>query len=401
MNATLLVKGGLVVVRQNPGSRGLGREVHLEIRSRVAGGESWRFVAREMDVSMETIRRVLRKAGPVPPRWKARAGNHLSLEQREEIRVGLEREESFRTIAKRLGCAPSTVSREVERNGGRAGYRAFRADNRAYAMARRPKPRKLVDSAALADEVNKGLRQRWSPEEIAGRLLVDFPDRPEMRVSPETIYQTLFLQAKGRLKTELVLNLRRGRVQRRPRQRTTVGSIGKMSAMVMISERPAEIEDRAVPGHWEGDLIIGANNASAVATIVERTSRYLLLVELVNGKTAEDVCDAVAAKIIELPVQLRRSLTWDQGTEMASHVRFTIATGVQVYFCDPHSPWQRGTNENTNGLLREYFPKGTDLSRFTQSDLDAVAHEINGRPRQTLGWMKPSEALAELVAPTD
>ena len=219
-------------------------------------------------------------------------------------------------------------------------------------------------------------------------------------MSHETIYQTMFLQAKGRLKTELTLNLRRGRVQRRPAQRTTVGQIGRHPAMVMISDRPPEIEDRAVPGHWEGDLIIGAKNASAVATIVERTSRYLLLVKLVDGKLSESVCAAIAAKIIELPVHLRRSLTWDQGSEMSTHIQFTIATGVQIYFCEPHSPWQRGTNENTNGLLREYFPKSTNLNVYSQDDLDAVAHELNGRPRQTLGWMKPSEKFAELVALT-
>ena len=383
---------------RNMGRRGLGPGVHLEIRRRVARGELRRVIAAEMGVSQETIRQTVRKAGAVPPRRKNRALNQLSADQREQIALGIAAGEKNCAIAVRIGVAASTLSRELNRNGGRDGYRAWAAEARAFEAALRPgRPRKLVDNPELAAEVNRGLAQRWSPEEISGRLKIDFPDRPEMHVSHETIYQTMFLQAKGKLKTELTLNLRRGRVQRRPMSRASESTVGKIPGMAMISERPAEADDRAVPGHWEGDLIIGANNASSVATIVERTSRYLLLIKL-ERSTTDVVCNAVAAKIIELPDHLKRSLTWDQGKEMAAHVSFTVATGVQVYFCDPHSPWQRGTNENTNGLAREYLPKGSDLSIYSQDDLDAIAHELNGRPRQTLGWMKPSEKFAELVA---
>jgi IS30 family transposase len=243
------------------------------------------------------------------------------------------------------------------------------------------------------------LEERWSPQQIGRRLKREYPDQPEMWVSHETIYQSLFVQGRGSLRKELHRCLRSGRATRRPRGRRANGS-GQIPNMVMISERPAEVEDRAVPGHWEGDLIMGSSNRSAIGTLVERHTRYVELLHLPNGHTAAEVRDAMTAKIRELPDHLRRSITWDQGTEMAQHVEFTIDTGMQIYFCDPHSPWQRGSNENTNGLLRQYFPKGTDLSVHTAEHLDAVAAQLNGRPRQTLDWMKPSEKLAELVATT-
>jgi IS30 family transposase len=320
----------------------------------------------------------------------------LSLAEREGIGQGVVGDESFASIGRRLGRSTSTVSREVNANGGRARYRVFGADERAYVNARRPKTTKLVSSPRLARVVEEMLLKRWSPEQIAARLRVEFPNEPEMRVSHETIYQSLFVQPRGWLRKELAVALRSGRAKRRPQGRTPRG--WRLAGLPMISERPAEADDRAVPGHWEGDLIIGKNNQTGIATLVERSTRYVMLVKI-DDLTAETVCAAVAAKIIELPVHLRRSLTWDQGSEMANHAEFRIATGLPVFFCDPHSPWQRGTNENTNGLLRQYFPKSTVLSIYSQAHLDAVAAELNDRPRQTLGWMKPWEKLAELVAP--
>jgi IS30 family transposase len=319
----------------------------------------------------------------------------LTVAEREEISRGLRAGESLRWIAGRLGRSASTVSREVERNGGRRRYRAWRAEGRADRHARRPRPAKLARNRALRQVVERLLTARWSPQQIAWQLRHDHPHDREMRVSHETIYQSLFVQGRGALRAELTRCLRSGRAQRRPAGRARPG--GGLADMVLLSERPAEVDDRAVPGHWEGDLIIGKANRSAIGTLVERQTRYVLLVALPQGRTAEAVRAALVERILTLPEQLRRSLTWDRGTEMAEHVRFTIDTGVQVYFCDPHSPWQRGTNENTNGLLRQYFPKGTDLSVHDQAHLDAVAQELNGRPRQTLGWMKPSEALAALL----
>jgi IS30 family transposase len=320
----------------------------------------------------------------------------LSLEDREEIAEGLAGGESFAVIGRRLGRATSTISREVNANGDRNRYRVFRADARAYDNARRPKVRKLDGNPKLAAVVTEMLVKRWSPQQIAARLRVEFANEPEMRVSHETIYESLFVQPRGWLRKELTVGLRSGRVKRRPHGRTPRG--WRLDGLPMISERPAEADDRAVPGHWEGDLIIGKNNQTGIATLVERSTRYVMLVKI-SDLTAETVCSAVAAKIETLPVELRRSLTWDQGSEMADHVHFTIRTGLPVFFCDPHSPWQRGTNENTNGLLRQYFPKSTDLSIYSQAHLDDVAAELNDRPRQTLGWMKPWEKLAELVAP--
>jgi IS30 family transposase len=339
---------------------------------------------------------VLRKSGGVKARTRPRSRLRLSLPEREEISRGLVAAESYRTIAMRLGRAPSTISREVAANGTRESYRSWRADARAERQAARPKQAKLLRCRRLRAAVERGLRKRWSPAQIATRLVRDFPADPEMRVSPETIYQSLFVQSRGALRQELARFLRSGRTYRRPAGRTS--GVGQLKEMLLLSDRPAEVADRAVPGHWEGDLILGGRHQSAIATLVERQTRFVLLVPLPHGRDAEAVKDALLRAVRKLPGHLRRSLTWDRGKEMAAHVPFTIASGVQVYFCDPHSPWQRGTNENTNGLLRQYFPKGTDLSGYTPAQLNTVAAELNGRPRQTLGWQTPAEAFARAVA---
>lgn len=320
----------------------------------------------------------------------------LGLEEREEIGRGLVAGETFSAIAARLGRAVSTISREVEANGGRRHYRCVRAHVRAHERARRPKVAKL-DHLPLCELVTEWLLELWSPDEIAQRLRREFPDDPMMQVSHETIYQSLFVQGRGELRRELHRCLRSGRATRRERGPRRAGSIPNM---VMISERPAEAEDRAVPGHWEGDLIMGKANRSAVGTLVERSTRYVMLLHLGEGKEADKVADAMAKAIATLPTQLVRSITWDQGSEMAHHERFGIDTGIQIYFCDPHSPWQRGSNENTNGLLRQYMPKGTDLSVHTAADLQRIADSLNNRPRKTLDYLKPSEKLAELFADT-
>jgi transposase, IS30 family len=305
----------------------------------------------------------------------------------------------LRAIAQRLGRAPSTVSREVKANGGRTTYRGWRAHRRAAELAKRPKVAKLAGCARLRAQVETWLEEElWSPTQIAAQLRIEFPDDPIMRVSPETIYQSLYVQGRGALRKELAACLRTGRAIRRNRSR--IERRGQITDMVMISERPPEIEDRAVPGHWEGDLIIGKNSTSAVGTLVERSTRYVMLLHLDGDHTAETVRNAMTTKIKTLPEHLIRSVTWDRGKEMAQHAVFTVDTGVAVYFCDPHAPWQRGSNENTNGLLRQWLPKGTDLSVHTEAELDTIAHKLNNRPRQTLGWMKPSQALAQLVAPT-
>jgi len=320
----------------------------------------------------------------------------LTLLEREEISRGIAEDVSARTIAARLGRDPSVISREIARNGGRSDYRAHQAAERAERMVRRPKARKLEANQRLHDAVAAGLAADWSPEQIAGRLRVDHPDDEAMRVSHETIYQALYLQARGELATELKLALRTGRAERVPRGRTRPKQ-ARIAGMVNISQRPPEVADRAVPGHWEGDLIIGKRGKSQVATLAERTSRFTKLVRVPYDRTADRVAGRLAAEVEHLPEDLRRSLTWDQGVEMAAHAKFTIATGIPVYFCDPHSPWQRGLNENTNGLLRQYFPKGTDLSGYTQVELDTVADRLNTRPRKVLGWMTPAEKLNELL----
>jgi IS30 family transposase len=366
----------------------------------VADGMRAADVAREVARSASIVQRVIREAGGVARRldWDPSPAR-LSAAEREEIRAGLEVDESLRTIARRLGRAPSTVSREVNANGGRRHYRGWRAHRRAGDLARRPRLAKLARCRRLRDQVEAWLADElWSPTQISAQLRIEFPDDPMMRVSPETIYQSLYVQGRGALRKELAACLRTGRAIRHNRSRVDRG--GRIADMVMISERPAEVADRAVPGHWEGDLIIGKAGRSAVGTLVERSTRYVMLLHLPGDHGAETVRNAMAGKVKTLPEHLARSITWDQGTEMAQHRQFSVDTGVEVYFCDPHSPWQRGSNENTNGLLRQWMPKGTDLSVLTEADLDTIAHKLNNRPRQTLGWMKPSQRLAELVAPT-
>lgn len=310
---------------------------------------------------------------------------------------------SIRTIAAELGRSPSTISREIRRNrtvlaDGRWYYRPHAAHARAQTRKPRPKPGKIGTSPELREYIQDLLGRRWSPEQIAQQLRRDFPDRPEMHVTHETIYQALYVQGRGELRRELTRALRTGRAMRKPRRQAQQRQPRFSTPMVMISDRPAEAEDRAVPGHWEGDLIVGKDNGSAIGTLVERTTRYLLLVHLPHGRSTDLVRDALVDTVKTLPTHLKRSLTWDQGSEMGRHHEFTLATDIPVYFCNPASPWQRGSNENTNGLLRQYFPKGTDLSRHSREHLDTVAAELNSRPRKTLDWETPAERLAKLLA---
>ena len=323
----------------------------------------------------------------------------LRFEEREIISRELSRnpECSTRYIGKLLGRHHSTIAREVDRNGGVREYRAIEAQRRADDNRLRPKERKLEALPRLHDAVNDGLREKWSPKQISERIREDHPDEPEMRVSHETIYECLYLQARGELRTQLTLALRQGRTRRVDRSRAT-STRGKIQDMVNISERPKEADDRVVPGFWEGDLIIGKGGKSQIATLVERTTRFVMLVRIPYDRTAERVAALLARKMGTLPDFMRDSVTWDQGKEMARHADFTIRTGMPVYFCDPHSPWQRGSNENTNGLLRQYFPKGADLSLHSQEEFDRVAAQLNGRPRQALGWRKPIEVFNDLLA---
>ena len=331
------------------------------------------------------------------------SGLRLSFAEREEIACLVAAGHSARSIARELGRAPSTITRELNRRRGPDGrYRASTAQAAADASARRPKPAKLAINARLRVEVQARLELHHSPEQIMRRLRQDFPDDPEMWVSHETIYQSLFVQGRGALRRELTTCLRTGRALRRPRRQaagTRAARTRRIPDMVNISERPAEVADRAVPGHWEGDLILGSvASGSAIGTLVERATRYVLLLHLPDNHTALTVQQAMVAKMSELPEQLLRTLTWDQGIEMTNHARIAAATGLDIYFCDPHSPWQRGTNENTNGLLRQYFPKGTDLSRWGPGYLDNIAAELNNRPRKTLDWRTPAEALDQLLS---
>jgi transposase, IS30 family len=368
-----------------------------EIRRLHRDGLSHKEIAARLGHRYVEVYSVLRVSAGSSELTYAPSRARLSLTDREEIRAGLERGETYKAIAAALGRATSTISREVTHNGGRTGYRAIWAHRRASRCARRPKPFKL-DHPALFAQVREWLTLCWSPQEISKRLRLEYPDDPMMRVSHEAIYHSLYVQGRGELRRELTRCLRTGRAERRPQGHDE--NRGKIPDMVMISERPAEVADRAVPGHWEGDLIMGRANRSAVGTLVERSTRYVLLLHLPKGKNATDVRNAMTEAIATLPTKLARSVTWDQGKEMAKHRDFTIATGVPVYFCDPHSPWQRGSNENTNGLLRQFLPKGADLSVFSRADLDEIERKMNGRPRKTLDWLNPSEKLKELIATT-
>jgi IS30 family transposase len=344
-----------------------------------------------LGVSLSGVVRVVQARGGLPPRARTRARAALSLRERELIADGLAAQESRRGIARRLGRAPSTISREILRNGARTPttrtYHPATADGRAWTRAARPKPRKLTTHRALCRVVAAKLEADWSPRQIARWLVKTHPTEPTMHVAAETIYRTLYVQTKATLRAELVAHLRRGQRRRRPLQQQPRAG-GRIPNAVSIAARPPESDDRRVPGHWEGDLLAGANN-SYIATLVERASRYVLLVK-VRGKDTRTVTRALARRINRLPARLKASLTWDRGSELAAHARFTLATDVRVYFCDPHSPWQRGTNENTNGLLRQYFPKGMDLTAVTQRQLNAVELRLNTRPRETLGFETPA-----------
>ena len=375
----------------------LSPEAIDEIWVRLRAGHAAKPTARQLGISTSTVRTYLLRCGGIRPAPRRRAPRRLTAQEREEISRGLAAGMSLRAIAAQVGRAPSTISREVATNGGPHRYRAGRAEQMAWARATRPKACRLAGNPVLRAIVEDKLRRRWSPQQIAGWLKLTYPNDPEMQVSHESIYRTLFVQSRGALRRELTAHLRTGRVIRRPRGVRLPDGRGGRPGILNISERPAEAEDRAVPGHWEGDLVFG-KNMSPVATLVERSTRYLMLVALPGGNhTADVVADALAAAVAHLPTQLARSLTWDQGHEMAQHQRFTTATGIQVYFCDPKSPWQRGSNENTNGLLRQYLPRRLDFRTLTQADFDAIAQELNERPRQTLGFKTPSQALAEVL----
>jgi IS30 family transposase len=362
-------------------------------------GESLHQIAQLFDRHHSSVRGILAASGGIRPRSRCRSPRALSLAEREEISRGLVTGQSIRGIATSLGRSASTISREVRRNEGPEGYRAAQADQAAWDRARRPKTCKLMRHRTLARHVAGKLQRRWSPEQIAGWLKRCSPDEASDQVSHETIYQTLYIQSRGALKKELLAHLRTTRAMRHSRHHTQkTDNHGRICGTVSISERPAAVEDRAVPGHWEGDLLFGDRN-SQIATLVERQTRYVMLVK-VDGKDTQTVIDALIKHAHRLPKELYRSLTWDRGKEMADHRRFTLATDIQVYFCDPRHPWQRGSNENTNGLLRQYFPKGVDLSGVTQAKLNAVARELNERPRQTLGFETPAERFQQAVAST-
>ena len=379
--------------------RRLGSETRRELMRLAAQGKSYSEIVAELDVSVGTITAVLRPLGGVIRKETLTpSGVRLSLEERVEIKIGLERGSSFAQIAAGLGRHRSTICREVNANGGRVAYRPMVASEEAWRRARRPKATKLSVNPSLCERVQTDLERLFSPQQIVRRLRLDFGDDASMSISHETIYKSLFVQGRGELRNELTRCLRSGRTKRRPRGR--LERRGQIPDKVMISDRPAEVADRAVPGHWEGDLIMGKDNDSAIGTLVERSTRFVMLLHLPDGRSAEQVRDAMTRTIQTLPAALVRSITWDQGKEMAQHARFRIETGVPVYFCDPHSPWQRGSNENTNGLLRQYFPKGTDLSTHDAATLQQVADSLNSRPRMTLDWRTPAEKLAQLVATT-
>jgi IS30 family transposase len=397
----------------------VAREARRRFWVFVREGLSTEDAAVAAGVSVTSARRWFRQCGGMSPLSLApppARGYRLSLAEREEIAIGVAQQRSLRAIATAIGRSPSTVMREIDRNGsgahyrrlhrpggdrrggvGVAHYRATAAQRRAEHRARRPKPAKLAGNDRLREWVQARLEAKDSPEQIAHRLPLEFPTDPEMRVSHETIYQSLYVQGRGALRRELTAALRTGRAVRRPRRRVDERR-ARIPNMVSISERPAEVADRAVPGHWEGDLIVGADHASAIGTLVERTTRFVMLLHLPERHGAAEVEQAMAQAMSRLPTFLRKTLTWDRGSEMANHARITEATGLAIYFCDPHSPWQRGSNENTNGLLRQYFPKGSDLSIYPADYLDYVAMQLNNRPRKTLNWQTPAEALDALLS---
>jgi IS30 family transposase len=367
-----------------------------ELWNRWRTGQCVSDIARALERRNKSgVQRILALGGGISPPVRRRAAGALRLEEREEISRGIAAGRSIRRIAALLGRAPSTVSREVKRNAGRGAYRASEADAGAWARALRPKRCRLATHGRLRWRVAQKLALQWSPEQISGWLKQEFASDQDMQVSHETIYKSLFVQARGALKKELMAHLRTRRQMRQAKGGTAMHGLGQIVDAVSIRERPAEVEDRAVPGHWEGDLLSGANNTH-IATLVERHTRFAMLIK-VEGKDTATVVDALAKHVRRLPAQLRRSLTWDRGKEMADHKRFTLATDVKVYFCDPRSPWQRGSNENTNGLLRQYFPKGKDLSIYPQAYLDKIAKRLNQRPRQTLGFVSPADKLAEVL----
>jgi IS30 family transposase len=362
-------------------------------------GESLQKIAELFDRNHSSIERILGERGGIRPAPRCRSKVALTLAEREEISRAMMAGHSIRSVATRLGRAPSTICREINRNGGRGWYRANGADQAAWDRARRPKICKLAENRRLANIVAGKLQGLWSPQQIAGWLNLTYPEDENYHVSHETIYRSLYIQARGALKKELLQHLRRTRAMRRSRHHTQkTETHGRITDTVSISERPATVEDRAVPGHWEGYLLFG-NSTSQIATLVERHTRYVMLVK-VAGKDTETVINALIKNARKLPQELYKSLTWDRGKEMAAHKRFTLATDIKVYFCDPHSPWQRGSNENTNGLLRQYFPKGTDISNYSQAQLNAVARKLNGRPRKTLNYETPAERFSQSVAST-
>jgi len=381
------------------GRRGLSVSEKKELWERWRRGESSNQIARVLGKRRGSIHFVLKSSGGIQPPARRRSRLALSLSEREEISRGLAKGQSMRVIAASIQRAPSTVSREIRRHRGRERYRASEADQTAWDRARRPKPCRLAMNRRLQKIVARKLSLDWAPEQISGWLKRRYPNDQEMQISHETIYRSLFVQARGVLKKELVGHLRTRRVIRRSKQASLRGQgRGQIADAVSIRERPAEVEDRALPGHWEGDLLAGSNNTH-IATLVERQSRFTMLVKL-KGKDTQTVVRALSKQVRRLPAELRKSLTWDRGLEMAAHKEFSIATDVQVYFCDPQSPWQRGTNENTNRLLRQYFPKGTDLSVCSQAELNRTAQRLNQRPRKTLGFRSPAEVLNESVALT-
>jgi IS30 family transposase len=368
-----------------------------EIWDRWQRGESMSSIGRGFDRASSSIYPLLSRTGGIRPPARGRSRLALTLSEREEISRGLRAQQSLRSIAEYLRRSPSTISREVRRNGGRTRYRATQSDQAAWDRAHRPKPCKLAGSKYLCRAISAKLTRKWSPQQIAGWLMREHPDDERKRVSHETIYRSLFIQTRGVLKKELLAHLRATRSIRRSRHATLKRSgLGQIKDAISIRERPASAEDRAVPGHWEGDLIAGSGN-SFIATLVERHSRYVMLAK-VGNKDTNSVVKALIKQSHKLPRELYRSLTWDRGTEMSGHQQFTLTTDIDVYFCDPHSPWQRGTNENTNRLLRQYFPKGTDLSIHSQAKLSAVARQLNERPRKTLQYQTPAEKFAQCVA---